>query len=1060
MDTGRIEDRGVAWAELLVMPSNGLRILAASGAEAALGLSLVVAKEGGGLSLADLIHPDDRDELLRLGGDATGSIHLRLRDAEGAIRCVCGTFRPDPLAPGAVALKLVDARQLSSVRGQPAISPEMWSLLENCDDYVYFKNRHYVLTACSRSLAQVTGRESDWNRIVGTTDYELFPEEHADLYYGLEKKVFAGEPVARALQPFVDPQGRERWADNRAYPIRDQHGEIVGLFGVARDVTNILHTQGALRESESLLRTVIDEIPDPLQLRDESGAFLLCNQAFAQRLRVSPEQTVGYYDEAFGVAPAIADAVRSDVRAVIAEGRSEVVYQELLDPSGGPSRHVRALKKPFEDSDGRRRILILEQDITDLQVAQQRVIDSERRLQTVLEVTREGVWDWHLPTGTMAHNRQWYLSLGYEEGEVGEDISSFFSLIHPHDRDRVVGRLEALASGRAERYHSEHRMLRKDGSAIWVQDRGRVAERDAQAVPVRVVGSFIDVTEQREHKRQLEFLAHYDALTGLPNRVLLADRMKLAMAHVQRRGGRLVVAYLDLDGFKEINDSHGHGVGDQLLTVVAAQIKGTLRDGDTIARLGGDEFVAVLTDLQEEQSSVPLVMRLLDAVAKPVAIRGASFRVTGSVGVTFYPQDEDVDADQLLRQADQAMYQAKLAGKSRYHFFDAERDRNVRGRNESLKRLEQALERGEFVLYYQPKVNLRSGEVIGAEALLRWQHPDQGLLAPGAFLPELEREPLGVALGEWVLDEACAQMAEWARQGLELSVSVNVSAHHLQQTDFPARLRERLAAHADLPAGRLELEVLETSALDDVAQVMGAFETCAELGVRIALDDFGTGYSSLTYLRRLPAHMLKIDRSFVAGMLDDPDDLAILEGVIGLGNAFRLEIVAEGVETLEQGILLLLLGCELAQGYVIAKPMPGEDLLQWIEQWEPPLSWLGQRRIRRELLPAVYACVETRASLLEVERFASDQREDPPVLDPVGCRLGRWLELVRERYSMEARFGKVEAAYLRLIEAVGKVMESARSGKADGSALADLVAVREETTRHLLELLDELGRRS
>jgi EAL domain-containing protein (putative c-di-GMP-specific phosphodiesterase class I) len=310
-----------------------------------------------------------------------------------------------------------------------------------------------------------------------------------------------------------------------------------------------------------------------------------------------------------------------------------------------------------------------------------------------------------------------------------------------------------------------------------------------------------------------------------------------------------------------------------------------------------------------------------------------------SIGVSYYPQEHDVEPEQLLRQADQAMYQAKLAGKNRYHVFDAAYDCTLRAHLESLERIGLALVRGEFVLHYQPKVNMVSGQIIGVEALIRWQHPEKGLLAPASFLPEIENHPLAVSVGEWVIDTALAQAEVFHAIGLDIPVSVNIGARQLQQNDFVARLRDILASHPEVNPESLELEVVETSALADLTQVSLVIENCQRMGVKFALDDFGTGYSSLTYLKRLPVELLKIDQSFVRNMLNDPDDLAILQGVIALAMAFRRKVIAEGVETVAHGTALLQLGCELAQGYGIARPMPAGDLPAWAATWQPNVAW-------------------------------------------------------------------------------------------------------------------------
>ena len=437
---------------------------------------------------------------------------------------------------------------------------------------------------------------------------------------------------------------------------------------------------------------------------------------------------------------------------------------------------------------------------------------------------------------------------------------------------------------------------------------------------------------------QLEHMAHYDGLTQLPNRTLLTDRLQQALLHSQRRGLGLAVAYLDLDGFKPVNDGHGHAVGDELLVTVAQRMKQALREGDTLARIGGDEFVALLVDLAHALDWEPVLARLLQAAAAPVTLGDAVLQVSASIGVTLYPHD-GADADLLLRHADQAMYLAKQAGRNRYHFFDVARDAAVATQRESLARVQLGLARHEFVLHYQPRVDMKTGEVTGAEALIRWRHPERGLLLPAAFLPIIDEHPLSIELGEWVISSALAQMAAWHAAGLRIAISVNVGALQLQQPDFASRLQALLAAQPEVEPARLTLEVLETHALQDIAHISAVMRDCQALGVRFALDDFGTGYASLTYLKRLPADQLKIDQSFVLNMIDDPDDLAIVQSVIGLALAFHRQVVAEGVETAAQGARLLLLGCVQAQGHGIARPMAAAELPAWVHHWHALAAW-------------------------------------------------------------------------------------------------------------------------
>jgi diguanylate cyclase (GGDEF)-like protein/PAS domain S-box-containing protein len=459
----------------------------------------------------------------------------------------------------------------------------------------------------------------------------------------------------------------------------------------------------------------------------------------------------------------------------------------------------------------------------------------------------------------------------------------------------------------------------------------------------RRVALFSDITKKKNEDELILRRAHFDALTNLPNRVLLADSLQQGIVQARRRGQYVAVAYLDLDGFKSINDKYGHEVGDRLLEALSVRMQATLRDGDTLARIGGDEFVAVLVDLPDTATSVPMLTRLLAAAAHSVRVGERLLQVSASVGVTFHPQAEEVEPDQLLRQADQAMYQAKLAGKNRYHIFDLDLDRSLRSQRERLDRIRGALDHDEFVLHYQPKVNLRTGAVVGVEALIRWQHPKQGLLAPAAFLPLIDGLTLEVELGEWVLRAALTQMEIWQASGFRIKVSINLGAMQLQQEDFVDRLLVILAQHPAVEPTDLEFEVLETSALADLAQVSRVIKACGQIGIKFAIDDFGTGYSSLTYLKGLRVAQIKIDQSFVLNMLNDPDDMAILQGVIGLAAAFNLEVIAEGVETVAHGSALLRLNCELAQGYGIARPMPAEQLPVWAVSWQPDAEWRAEQ---------------------------------------------------------------------------------------------------------------------
>jgi diguanylate cyclase (GGDEF)-like protein/PAS domain S-box-containing protein len=465
-----------------------------------------------------------------------------------------------------------------------------------------------------------------------------------------------------------------------------------------------------------------------------------------------------------------------------------------------------------------------------------------------------------------------------------------------------------------------------DGRLFWVEVSLRLVQIGKAR---RVLAVVRDVSEYKQHQSELEYLAHHDPLTRLPNRLLLGDRLSQAIAQSRRSKTLVAVGYLDLDGFKPINDEMGHDGGDRLLVEVAERLKGCIREGDTLSRFGGDEFVVVLGSLGTVEECTQTFDRILDAVSQPYLIAEREAAVSTSIGVSIFPLD-DGDPDTLIRHADQAMYSAKQAGRNRIHQFDPEKNNVSKAHQEARARIELGLGQREFVLHYQPKVDLRNGAVIGAEALIRWQHPERGLLAPAHFLPVINDTDFSITLGRWVIEAAVTQLDEWLRAGLPLTVNINVAARHLQSDSFVSDVKAVLANHPGVPPYAVELEVLETTALEDIAHVSRVVEAGHRLGVRFALDDFGTGYVSLAYFKSLKVDTLKIDRSFVRNMLDDAEDQAIVDGIVGLTRAFRRQVVAEGVETAAHCVALINLGCHFGQGYGIARPMPAEELGHWV----------------------------------------------------------------------------------------------------------------------------------
>ena len=786
------------------------------------------------------------------------------------------------------------------------------------------------------------------------------------------------------------------------------------------------------------------EQPPDLILLDvmmpEMDGFEVCQRLKADpRLKHIPVVFVTALNEteseAKGLALGAADYITKPINVEIARQRiRNLLYREQL------------LKK-----------LEVQRDLLDSQVAELKRAEQKLHLAaSVFSYAREAIMITDADGVIVDVNEAFGFITGFSREEVlGKKPSLLNSGRHQNDFYAALWR-DLLNKGH---WYGEIWNRRKNGEVFAVMQTISTVH-DLHGNAEHYLALFSDITASKEQQQQLEHIAHYDALTDLPNRALLADRLHQGMSQAQRRGQLLAVAYLDLDGFKAINDQHGHEVGDHLLITVATRMRQSLRESDTLARIGGDEFVAVLVDLAGASDSVPMLTRLLAAAAQPVQSGDTTLQVSASLGVTFYPQTDEIDADQLLRQADQAMYQAKLAGKNRFHVFDADLDRSVRGHHESLESIRRALREREFVLCYQPKVNMRTGVVIGAEALIRWQHPERGLLLPAAFLPAIEDHPLAIQIGEWVIDTVLTQIERWSVEGLDITVSVNVGARQLQQSNFVERLSLILSEHPNIKPGRLELEVLETSALEDVAGVSRVIETCREMGILFALDDFGTGYSSLTYLKRLQVNLLKIDQSFVRDMLDDPDDLAILEGVIGLASAFRRLVIAEGVETVAHGAMLLQLGCELAQGYGIAHPMPAHELRQWSVNWRPALSWRNLPLTRREGLPLLFASTEHRAWILTVENFLKSNGESPSPPNQHHCRFGQWLngEGVT-RHGTQPAFQNIQLLHEQVHELATELLEMHAQGlnQQAQARLCELYTLRDALLEQLIKLTSHVA---
>ena len=650
------------------------------------------------------------------------------------------------------------------------------------------------------------------------------------------------------------------------------------------------------------------------------------------------------------------------------------------------------------------------------------------------------------------------------------DVNEAFSQITGYQKHEVLGKNpRILQSGRhtPDFYKAIWESLNSIGywsGEIWNRHKNGslIAEmltisavKNDEGEVLHYVALFADITPQKRHQQQLEFIAHYDSLTRLPNRILFADRLHQGMIQTQRREQILAVVYLDLDGFKEVNDTHGHDIGDRLLIILSERFKNVLREGDTIARLGGDEFVAILLDLDEKDDCLPLVNRLLDAAVTTAHADHLNLNVSASVGITFYPQGKNISEDEILRQADQAMYKAKQGGKNRYHIYNPETDEQTYGKHESRLRIAEALKNKEFELYYQPIVNLRTGEVINVEALIRWNHPEQGVLPPYHFLPTIEDSKLALTVEEWVIKEAIQQVAKWNAQGLNLNVSINISAHHLQHHGFIDELEATLKKHPDVSPKQIEFELQETSKLEDIKHIALLMQQCARMGIKFTLDDYGKGYSSLNYLKQLPIKSMKMDQSFIKDMLFDPGDFAIIKGILGLAHAFRREAVAKGVENQEYCALLMRLGCDVMQGFHISRPLQSTALVEWLKDWQVNPKVNHFTRVPLEDLPVLFANVEHRQWVKAMHDYVGGKRSALPPLARSECRFSKWLNNEGEkRYSDHPAYKDIERLHNDIHQTGYQISELQKAGKTNDTK--DMLFQLDNIRDRLLKKLDLL----
>ena len=614
---------------------------------------------------------------------------------------------------------------------------------------------------------------------------------------------------------------------------------------------------------------------------------------------------------------------------------------------------TRSLAATFNNMAEKVQALVLSQQQNQLDLGAQleRTLEAQRQLQAEkerIEVTLASIGDAVITTdisGKVESLNQVAQQLtGWSEQDArGKDLHQAFVLANNFGQHSLLKAMSAIYAGGGV-VKVANQSLRHQSGQTFAVEYTAAAIRAASGEVQGSVLVFRDVSEKRQLIQQMSWQTNHDILTGLPNRSALAARFEQELTRAREEDYLLAVCLFDLDHFQQVNQTLGHAAGNEILKQAASRLHDFAGQRHYAARLGGDEFVLLLPELSDRAGIELAMARLMNALSCDYQCQGEAVKMSASAGIAVYTGNE-VSADNLLRHADQALYQAKITGRNRYHFFDADLDEQVRTHHNRRTEVRAALRAGELRLYYQPKLDMRRGSIVGMEALLRWQHPQRGIVPPLEFLPIVEHSDVIVDIGEWVIREALLQLQSWRGRHPDWIISINIAARHFQRPDFVERLQAILSEFPQVPPQMLELEILESSALSDIEHVREIMLACQALGISFALDDFGTGYSSMSYLKRLPADVLKIDQSFVRNMLVDRDDLHLVCAVISLARSFGREVIAEGVETVEHGALLMRLGCDLVQGYGIARPMPAAEVLGWVDSFDTAPVWQAAARL-------------------------------------------------------------------------------------------------------------------
>ncbi len=718
-------------------------------------------------------------------------------------------------------------------------------------------------------------------------------------------------------------QGGTVWLFMRGKPIRDERGHLIRMVGVAMNVTQKKAAEERAFATEERYRQLTELSPDGI-LVSANGLFVYANQA-AINILGAPDilEVIGrspfefFHPDSHEVVKAhMASALEGDQT-----NRSLTLRMRRMD---GSTSYVQTTAGEVSWN-GAPAIQVLIRDVTEQKHTEDKLRIANERLKLAVEGTVEGIWDWDIPSNTFTFSGGLNQVLGFAPEASYGVVAQWQHLIHPDDAERVQASFKAILEELASNYECEYRLKAKDGNWKWIWSRGVVIDRDHHGHPLIMTGTFTDITVKKESEELVWRHANIDALTELPNRRSFRDRLDAEVRKACRNGLQLAVLFIDLDGFKQVNDLFGHDAGDILLKEAADRIRSCVRETDIVARLGGDEFTVVLTDLEDPDHVQFVCQKILAKLTLPFDIRNEFAYVTGSLGVTIFPHDGDT-SEELIRKADQAMYAAKGAGKNQFSYFTREMDEKAHRRLYLSNELRQALPYDQLCLHYQPVIDLQEGQVVKAEALLRWHHPTLGEVGPSTFVPLAEEAGLIGAIGNWAFKQAATCSKRFSKQtGKLFPIGINKSPVQFMHHDGDSNWLEYLEEH-NIPPNSIMVEITEGVLLNPSQAVNDQLLQYRDAGITVAIDDFGTGYSSLSYLHQFDIDFLKIDQSFVQDLGDNASHRAITETMIMMAHKLGLKVIAEGIETREQLEFLAEAGCDYGQGYYFSRPLPEDQL--------------------------------------------------------------------------------------------------------------------------------------